>query len=46
VAVDEIVRSLQGLQVKGSGNDGPITDLNIEPAKPITRIDVIDVSTF
>jgi hypothetical protein len=42
VAVDSIVASLQDLRV---GTEGGEDFLKIEPAKPITRIEVTDISS-
>lgn len=42
IAVDNIVASLQDLRVGGEGGGNL---LKIEPAKPITRIEVTDISS-
>lgn len=42
VAVDSIVASLQDLKV---GAEGREDFLKVEPAKPITRIEVTDISS-
>lgn len=45
VQVDSIVANLQQFRIGESTNDGEENFIHVEPAKPISRIEVTDVTT-